>query len=50
MAKRGEVLEVSVADEEVAEARLVETSQVVLMGNVYVTAPTLQELMRERSR
>lgn len=46
VAKKGEVLEVSVEDKRVAEARLGETSQVVLMGNVYITAPTLQELMR----
>lgn len=46
IAKKGEVLEVSVDDKRVAEARIGETSQVVVMGNVYVTTPTLQELMR----
>ncbi len=46
VAKKGETLEVSVEDEKVATARLIETSQLVLIGNVYVTTPTLHELMR----
>ena len=45
VAKLGETLVVSVNDEKVATARLAETSQVVLMGSIYVTAPCLQELM-----
>ena len=45
VAKSGETLVVSVDDEKVATARLAETSQVVLMGSIYVTAPCLQELM-----
>ena len=45
LAKSGETLVVSVDHEKVATARLVETSQVVLMGSVYVTARCLQELM-----
>ena len=45
VAKSGETLVVSVKDEEVMRARLPETSQVVLMGSVYVTTPCLQELM-----
>ena len=45
VAKSGETLVVSVNDEKVATARLAETSQVVLMGSIYVTAPCLQELM-----
>ena len=46
VAKSGETLVVTIDDEKVATARLAETSQVVLMGSVYVTAPCLQELMR----
>ena len=45
VAKSGESLVVSVKDEKVTTARLPETSQVVLMGSVYVTTPCLQELM-----
>ena len=46
VAKRGEVLEISVNKAPATEARLIEVSQLVLMGNVYVTTPTLHELMR----
>ncbi|HET7306188.1 MAG TPA: CRISPR-associated endonuclease Cas1 [Gammaproteobacteria bacterium] len=46
VAKKGEVLEISVEDKPVNHVRLVELSQLVLMGNVYVTTPTLHELMR----
>ena len=45
VAKSGETLVVTVDDEKVATARLAETSQVVLMGSIYVTSPCLQELM-----
>ena len=45
VAKSGETLVVTVDDEKVATARLEETSQVVVMGNVYLTTPCLQELM-----
>ena len=45
VAKSGETMVVTVDDEKVATARLAETSQVVLMGSIYVTAPCLQELM-----
>lgn len=44
--KKGENLEITVGDEPAATARLIEVSQVVLMGNVYVTTPCLHELMR----
>ena len=46
VAKKGERLAISVGDEKPTHARLAETSQLVLMGNVYVTTPTLHELMR----
>ncbi len=46
VAKKGETLEITVDDEKAASARLLDVSQVVLMGNVYVTTPTLHELMR----
>ncbi len=42
----GERLVISVGDEKQAEARLGETSQLVVMGNTYVTTPTIHELMR----
>ena len=45
VAKSGETLVVTVDDEELATARLEETSQVVVMGNVYLTTPCLHELM-----
>lgn len=44
--KKGETLEVSVEDKLAATARLIDVSQVVLMGNVYLTTPCLHELMR----
>ena len=43
--KSGEVLEISVDDEKVATARLMDVSQVVLQGGVYLTGPALHELM-----
>lgn len=45
VSKSGDTLEVSVDDERVAGARLIEVSQLVVQGGVYVTAPALQELM-----
>ena len=46
LSKKVEVLEVSKDDNVLATARIGEVSQVVLMGNVYVTAPCLAELMQ----
>ncbi|HEC15445.1 MAG TPA: CRISPR-associated endonuclease Cas1 [Sedimenticola sp.] len=46
VAKKGEVLEVSVDGKRVTQVRLLDVSQLVLMGNVYVTSPCLQELMK----
>ena len=46
VARNGERLVISVADEVQAEARLGETSQLVVLGNTYVTTPTIHELMR----
>ena len=48
VAKKGEVLEISVEGKRVATARIADTSQVVLMGNVYLTTPALHELMRRQ--
>lgn len=45
VAKKGETLEISVEDKVVQTARLIDASQLVLMGNIYVTTPTLHELM-----
>lgn len=45
VAKKGEVLEVSVDDVATASARLIDVSQVVLQGGVYLTSPALHELM-----
>jgi CRISPR-associated endonuclease Cas1/CRISPR-associated protein Cas4 len=44
--KAGETLEVSVEDQVCTVVRLPDISQVVLMGNVYLSTPTLHELMR----
>lgn len=46
VAKKGETLEISVEDKPSAKVRLNETSQLVLMGNIYVTTPTIHELLR----
>lgn len=46
VSKSGENLEVTVDDKLAARPRLGEVSQLVLQGNVYVTTPTLHELMR----
>jgi CRISPR-associated protein Cas1 len=45
VAKVGETLEVSVDDAKAASARLIDVSQVVLQGGVYLTTPALHELM-----
>ena len=45
VAKSGETLVVTVDDAKLATARLEETSQVVVMGNVSLTTPCLHELM-----
>ena len=46
VAKKGERLAITKGEDETVYARIAETSQLVLMGNVYVTTPTLHELMR----
>ena len=46
VAKQGDRLAITLDDQEPVYARLAEVSQLVLMGNVYVTTPTLHELMR----
>ncbi|PKM10506.1 MAG: CRISPR-associated endonuclease Cas4/Cas1 [Gammaproteobacteria bacterium HGW-Gammaproteobacteria-3] len=46
IAKKAEELEISIDDEKVQTARLLDTSQVVVMGNVYITTPCLQDLMK----
>ncbi|MGQ0835234.1 MAG: CRISPR-associated endonuclease Cas4g/Cas1g [Gammaproteobacteria bacterium] len=45
VAKHGETLEISIEDQKIQTVRLLDVSQLVLMGQVYVTAPTLHELM-----
>lgn len=45
VAKKDETLEIYVDDQKVQTARLNEVSQLVLMGNIYVTTPCLHELM-----
>jgi CRISPR-associated protein Cas4 len=44
--KRGETLVIQTEDDQETKARLIDTSHLVLMGAVDVTAPTLHELMR----
>lgn len=48
VAKKGDCLEISVEEQKTARARLLDTSQLVLMGNIYLTTPTLRELMRRQ--
>jgi CRISP-associated protein Cas1 len=43
--KKGETLEVFVEDGKVQTVRLIDVSQLALMGQIYVTTPTLHELM-----
>ena len=45
VAKVGETLEVTIDDVKAASARLIDVSQVVLQGGVYLTTPALHELM-----
>jgi len=45
VSKKGENLIVSIDDEEVTSARLIDVSQLALYGNIYVTTPALSELM-----
>ncbi|MCL4778516.1 MAG: CRISPR-associated endonuclease Cas1 [Gammaproteobacteria bacterium] len=45
VAKKGETLEIFVDDQNVQTVRLVDISQLVLLGQVYVTTPSLHELM-----
>ncbi len=44
--KKGDNLEIAVDDEVMARPRLMDISQAVLMGNIYMTTPTLHELLR----
>lgn len=44
--KKGNELEVTIGDDPPKRVRINDISQLVVMGNAYVTAPTLQELMR----
>jgi CRISPR-associated protein Cas1 len=46
LAKNGDVLEITKDGTPLASARVREVSQVVIMGNVYVTTPCLQHLMQ----
>jgi CRISPR-associated endonuclease Cas1/CRISPR-associated protein Cas4 len=46
VAKKGETLEISIDDTPQTSVRLIDVSQVVLMGDIYLTTPTLHELMR----
>ncbi len=45
VAKEGETLQVTVESETAQSVRLIDVSQLVVMGQVYVTTPTLHELM-----
>jgi len=46
VAKKDERLEISVDDKPAESIRLIDVSQLALFGNVYVTTPAMQELMR----
>ncbi|EQD32455.1 CRISPR-associated Cas1/Cas4 family protein, partial [mine drainage metagenome] len=45
VAKNGETLQVSAEDEPSQSVRLIDISQLLVMGQVYVTTPALHELM-----
>jgi len=45
VSKKGETLEIANEEGDIVKARLVDVSNLVIMGNVYVTTPTLHELM-----
>ena len=45
VAKKGETLEVWLEDEKVQTVRLIDVSQLAVMGQIYITTPTLHELM-----
>ena len=44
--KKGNLLSIEVEDQTVSTCRLSEISQLVAMGNIYITTPALHELMR----
>lgn len=46
VAKDGENLEITIDDKLASKPRLAEVSQLILHGNIYVTTPTLHELMQ----
>ncbi len=46
--KKGETLEVSVEGQHMSTVRLIDLSQLVLLGNVYLTTPSLHELLRRQ--
>ena len=46
ISKQGETLRVKVDDQEVQKVRLIDVSQVVVMGNVSMSTPCLRELMQ----
>ena len=48
VAKKGERLEITVEDESPVPVRISDISQLVVSGNVYVTTPTLHELMKRQ--
>ena len=50
VAKKDEVLQISVEDKVQTTVRLLDMSQLVIMGNVYVTTPCMQELMRREMK
>lgn len=45
VARKGETLEITVEDQPAQTVRLVDVSQLAILGQVYITTPTLQELM-----
>ncbi len=46
--KKGETLAVEVEDGQASTARIAEVSQLVAMGNIYITTPTIHEMMRRQ--
>lgn len=46
ISKKGETLEIAIDDKKVLTARLIDVSQLVVMGSAYLSTPALHELMR----
>lgn len=49
ISKKGDTLEITVGDDPATRARLIDVSQLVIMGTAYISTPALHELMRRET-